>query len=122
RMPTYLVAGLGNPGAEYEWTRHNAGFLAVGRLLEMAGGGPWRMDDRRRCRMAEMSVEGNKVWLSQPTTYMNNSGQSVAAVVQYYKIPLERLLVVVDDSDLPLGRLRMRPSGTSGGHHGLESI
>src|SRR5258708_25018209 len=117
----YLVVGLGNPGAEYARTRHNAGFLAVERLA-----GRWRLEwsyeKKFNVRLARGEHGRSRVVLGEPQTYMNSSGEAVGALVRFYQVPLGRLLVVVDDADLPLGELRMRPGGSAGGHHGLESI
>lgn len=117
----YLVAGLGNPGSQYAQTRHNAGFLVVERFGGMFGA-DWEEDRKFRSRVARVSVGERKVWLCEPQTYMNASGEAIAPLAEYYKVPLERLLVVVDDADLPFGQIRLRASGSSGGHHGLESI
>ena len=113
--------GLGNPGAEYARTRHNAGFLVAECLADRLKAS-WRLQKRFDARIARAEAETGRVLLCQPQTYMNSSGEAVAAVMMYYRVPKTRLLVVVDDADLPLGLLRLRPSGSSGGHHGLESI
>jgi len=117
----YLIVGLGNPGAEYAKTRHNAGFLVVERLSERWRA-TWAYEKKFNVRLARAELAERRVWLCQPQTYMNSSGEAVAAVATFYQAPLGRLLVVVDDADLPLGELRLRPGGSSGGHHGLESI
>lgn len=116
-----LIAGLGNPGSEYARTRHNAGYLLVEEL-----GRRWAAEWREERRFSALVARGSRgpraVWLVRPLTYMNASGEAVGPVVRYYRVPVERVLVVVDDADLPLGTLRMRPGGSSGGHHGLESV
>lgn len=117
----YLVAGLGNPGAEYARTRHNAGFLVLERLAERWKIG-FRMESRFKARLAGASLGDLRIWLCQPQTFMNQSGEAVRAVMDYYQVPSQRLLVVVDDADLPLGELRLRTKGGCGGHHGLESL
>jgi PTH1 family peptidyl-tRNA hydrolase len=117
----YLIVGLGNPGSEYARTRHNAGFLVVERLAERWRAG-WAYDKKSNSQVARAERGERRVLLSQPQTYMNSSGEAVAALIGYYRAALSRLLVVVDDADLPLGELRLRPGGSSGGHHGLESI
>ena len=117
----YLIVGLGNPGREYEHTRHNAGFLLAERFAEK-GAGQWKEEKRFASRMAKTVRNGKTVFLCQPLTYMNVSGRAVQAVCQYYRLPLENLLIAVDDADLALGTIRLRPEGSSGGHHGLESI
>ena len=117
----YLIAGLGNPGADYARTRHNAGFLAVDRLV-----GRWQVswtyEKKFNARLASVQRGSRRVILCEPQTYMNSSGEAVGAVMAFYRVPHAGLLVVVDDADLPLGELRLRPGGSSGGHHGLESI
>jgi PTH1 family peptidyl-tRNA hydrolase len=117
----YLIVGLGNPGAEYAGTRHNAGFMVVERLA-----GRWRakwaLDDKFMSRLAKVARDGRRLMLGQPQTYMNQSGEAVGKLTKYFRIPLERLLAVVDDADLPLGEIRLRRQGSSGGHHGLKSI
>jgi PTH1 family peptidyl-tRNA hydrolase len=117
----YLIVGLGNPGTEYSQTRHNAGFL-VTETLAAKWLCSWRMERRFSARMARVDRNGARVLLCQPQTYMNASGEAVRAVIDYYRVVADRALVVVDDADLPVGTLRLRPGGSSGGHHGLESI
>jgi PTH1 family peptidyl-tRNA hydrolase len=112
---------LGNPGDEYARTRHNAGFLLVAALARRWGA-DWRKETRFSARVARARPDGTRVVLCQPQTYMNASGEAVGALVRFYQCPPERLLVVVDDADLPVGTLRLRPQGSSGGHHGLESV
>jgi PTH1 family peptidyl-tRNA hydrolase len=111
--------GLGNPGAEYARTRHNAGFQLTEHL---ARGWRAKWASKFRSRVARAERDGRQLLLCQPQTYMNESGEAVAAVMAFYRLSLERLMVVVDDADLPLGEIRMRARGSSGGHHGLESI
>src|SRR6266480_5945005 len=117
----YLIVGLGNPGAEYAGTRHNAGFMVVERLA-----GRWRakwvLRNKFMSRLAKVERDGRKLMLGQPQTYMNQSGEAVGKLTKYFRIPLERLLAVVDDADLPLGEIRLRRQGSSGGHRGLKSI
>src|SRR5256885_10022784 len=117
----YLIVGLGNPGAEYAGTRHTAGFMVVERLA-----GRWRAkwarDDKFMSRLAKVEHDGRKLMLGEPQTYMNQSGEAVGKLMAYFRIPLERLLAVVDDADLPLGEIRLRGQGSSGGHRGLETI
>jgi len=119
--PMHLIVGLGNPGADYAKTRHNAGFLLVERLAVR-----WKVDwnNERKfvARLAKARHGSGKILLCEPQTFMNLSGEAVAAVVQYYQLPLGKILVVVDDADLPLGEIRLRPGGGSGGHHGLDSV
>ena len=117
----YLVAGLGNPGADYARTRHNAGFMAV-ECFGKKFSADWKNEAKFQSRVARVEARGRKVILCEPQTYMNASGQAIAPVAAFYKVPLERILVVVDDADLPFGQVRLRAEGSSGGHHGLESI
>lgn len=119
--PMHLIVGLGNPGADYAKTRHNAGFLLVERLAERWKAG-WNTERKFTARMAKTGRGGKKILLCEPQTFMNLSGEAVAAVVKFYQLPLANVLVVVDDADLPLGEIRLRPGGGSGGHHGLESV
>ncbi len=116
----HLVVGLGNPGPEYELTRHNMGFLVVDELADRARAGPWR----RACRaeVAEGSLAGRPVVLAKPLTYMNRSGDAVVRLVDRYGVPLDRLVVIHDDLDLPFGALRIRTQGGHGGHKGIRSI
>ena len=115
--PVRLVAGLGNPGAEYAHTRHNIGFMIVDLLAHEAGV-TWEKSSRADAATAKL---GNAL-LVKPASYMNRSGQPLHAIAQFFKISPEQILVVVDDFSLPLGRLRIRQSGGPGGHNGLESI
>jgi PTH1 family peptidyl-tRNA hydrolase len=117
----FLLVGLGNPGREYARTRHNAGFLVVEELASRARVG---MDFERKfnARLARWNGAGRTLLLAEPQTFMNASGEAVAAVAEFYRVPVSRTLVVVDDADLPLGELRLRPKGSAGGHHGLESV
>jgi PTH1 family peptidyl-tRNA hydrolase len=117
----HLIVGLGNPGAEYARTRHNAGFLVAERLAERCRA-DWTYEKRLNARLARAERNSRRVLLCEPQTYMNSSGEAVGAVLAFYRVPLTGLLVVVDDADLPLGEIRLRPGGSSGGHHGLESI
>jgi len=111
------VVGLGNPGARYANTRHNVGFWVVDLLAGSAG---WR--ENPTFLVAEASPANTELLLVKPTTYMNSSGDAVMAIVQQYELVPEDVIVVVDDVHLPLGRLRLRRSGTHGGHNGLRSI
>ena len=117
----YLIVGLGNPGADYARTRHNAGFLVADRLAERWRAG-WAYEKKFNARLASAQRNERRALLCEPQTYMNSSGEAVGAVAAFYRVPFSALLVVVDDADLPLGELRLRPGGSSGGHHGLESI
>jgi PTH1 family peptidyl-tRNA hydrolase len=117
------VAGLGNPGDRYTGTRHNAGFEVVEAFARGAEGGAVRVD-RLDCRAltGRVRVAGESVLLAKPQTYMNLSGESVKGLMARHDVPPERLLVVVDDAALPVGRIRLRGSGSSGGQKGLQNV
>jgi PTH1 family peptidyl-tRNA hydrolase len=117
----FLIVGLGNPGAEYAKTRHNAGFLLVQKLAERWKAS-WTLEKKFSARVAKAERNEGRVLLCEPQTFMNSSGQAVGPLLGFYRVPHNRLLVAVDDADLPFGEIRLRPSGSSGGHHGLESI
>lgn len=119
--PLHLIVGLGNPGADYAKTRHNAGFLLVEKLAMQWKSG-WTNERKFASRIAKATHNGKKILLGEPQTYMNLSGEAVGSLTSFYQLPLTQLMVVVDDADLPLGEIRLRPGGSSGGHHGLESI
>jgi peptidyl-tRNA hydrolase, PTH1 family len=116
----FLVVGLGNPGIEYQWTPHNAGFLAIDRMVARTGA----VVSNRRCRAltATARIEGRDVVLAKPETFMNLSGLSVRALVEEFGAGRDDLLVVYDELALPLGALRVRAGGSSGGHNGARSI
>jgi peptidyl-tRNA hydrolase, PTH1 family len=116
----FLIVGLGNPGRRYEKTRHNLGFLALDRVAEKAGCS--FKFDKSNAELAITTWQGQPLLLVKPQTFMNLSGQAVAALVSYYKIDLDHVLVVLDDNDLALGRIRLRFQGSAGGHKGLKSI
>jgi PTH1 family peptidyl-tRNA hydrolase len=116
----YLIVGLGNPGPAYEGTRHNVGYRVVELLARRHGFPKAKRGFDGRC--AEGSIGGRPAFLLQPTTFMNDSGRSVAAALRALKLPLERVLVVHDHIDLPFGKLRLVDGGGSGGHNGLKSI
>jgi PTH1 family peptidyl-tRNA hydrolase len=117
----FLIVGLGNPGKDYAKTRHNAGFIVVDQLVRRWQA-DWKVEKKFNARMARAGRKEREALLCKPQTFMNSSGEAVAAVVNFYRIELPRVLVIVDDADLPLGQLRLRPGGSSGGHHGLESV
>ena len=117
----HLIVGLGNPGADYAKTRHNAGFM-LADLLVKRWRADWSAGKKFQSRVAKAERDGRRVVLCEPQTFMNASGEAVGAVVDFYQVPLRHLLVAVDDADLPLGEIRLRSRGSSAGHHGLESI
>lgn len=118
-MDKYLIVGLGNPGDEYDRTRHNTGFMVVDELAKSLGA---TFQDKRYGFVAEASIKGRKVFILKPTTYMNLSGNAVRYWLQKENIDQERMLVVVDDLSIPLGDFRLKGNGSNGGHNGLGNI
>ena len=116
----WLVVGLGNPGPKYEWTRHNVGFLVIDQPADRADIPVQKLKFQALTNTA--LIGGQSVLLMKPTTYMNLSGQAVGQAARFYKIPPERVLVISDDVALPQGKLRIRRSGSAGGHNGLKDI
>lgn len=116
----YLVVGLGNPGRQYEGTRHNAGFLVLDKLAEQLGVRINRLKFKALTTDAE--IGGKHVLLIKPQTFMNLSGQSVQEAMRFYKIPPEKTIIIFDDISLPPGRLRIRKKGSDGGHNGIKNI
>jgi PTH1 family peptidyl-tRNA hydrolase len=114
-----LLIGLGNPGSQYERTRHNVGFRVMDALATKYG---LRWERRNRAQLASGNIDAEKVVLVKPLTFMNNSGEAVSELVRWYKIQPEDILVIYDDLDLPVGQIRLRPKGSAGGHNGLSSI
>lgn len=119
--PIDLIVGLGNPGPEYEATRHNAGFWFVD-LLAREHGGHFSRERKLQGETAEIKLAGHRIRLLKPMTYMNLSGQSVGAAVNYYKIPTENVLVAYDELDLPPGRVQLKFDGSGAGHNGAGSV
>jgi peptidyl-tRNA hydrolase, PTH1 family len=115
-----LIVGLGNPGQEYSTNRHNIGFLCVNHIAKTHR---IALDDKRgKARIGIGNIAGNQVVLAKPQTYMNLSGESVGPLMQRYLVKLEDLIVIHDDLDLPLGKIRIRPDSSAGGHNGIKSI
>lgn len=119
-MSLQLVVGLGNPGAKYAGTRHNVGFMALERLAAREGVS-FRNQPKLHGLLAEVGQGDRRLRLLMPQTYMNDSGRAIRAALDWFSLDAEQLLVLVDDMDLPLGRLRLRQSGSAGGHNGLRS-
>ena len=116
----YLIAGLGNPGEKYKYTRHNVGFMAIDYLSAV-----WNISVKKikfRALIGEGNIGGEKIVLAKPSTFMNLSGESIAPMADYYKIPKENIIVIYDDVALPCGRLRIRAGGSDGGHNGMKSL
>ncbi len=116
----WLVAGLGNPGPQYENTRHNAGFKTIDVLCEKL---KTELNKKKfNANYGEATLKGEKVLLVKPQTFMNNSGEAVGKLSRFYKIPIERVIIISDDISLPVGKIRVRAKGSAGGHNGLKSI
>ena len=116
----YVIAGLGNPGRQYEKTRHNMGFLVADEFAAAHG-----IDVRKikhKALVGEGRIGGEKVLIVKPQTYMNLSGESLREVMNYYDVPMENLIVIYDDMDLQIGTLRIRKKGSSGSHNGMKSV
>ena len=118
--PEYIIAGLGNPGREYEYSRHNAGFLCLDILCNKYG----LKTDRLKYRALTCAalIDGKPCLVMRPQTFMNNSGEAIKAAADFYKIPPEKIIVIYDDISLPTGTLRIRRKGSAGGHNGIKSI
>jgi peptidyl-tRNA hydrolase, PTH1 family len=119
-MSSYIIAGLGNPGPTYQWTRHNAGFLFLDRLADVGSTTISRKAFSGLC--GEMNHAGHKLVLLKPQTFMNLSGKAVMQALQFYKLPPTQLIVVHDELDIPYGSVRFKQGGGHGGHNGLRSI
>lgn len=115
-----IIAGLGNPGKEYEHTRHNMGFDVIDELARRWHVTLWKED--MKAEIGQTLVNGEKVLLVKPLTYMNNSGEAVGAIARYYKVDLDDIYIICDDLDLPPGKTRIRKKGASGGHNGIKSL
>jgi PTH1 family peptidyl-tRNA hydrolase len=119
--PIRLVVGLGNPGSEHEWNRHNVGFWFL-QLLARQYSGQFKAESKFHGAACRIMVDGSECWLLQPTTFMNRSGQAVSSLARYFKIAPEQMLVAHDELDLPVGTTRLKWSGGAGGHNGLKDI
>lgn len=117
---SWIIVGLGNPGSQYDRTRHNVGFRVLDRLADSLGVKVNR--SRFKALTATAQIGGEKVLLLKPQTYMNASGLSVEPAAAFYKVPAERILVIFDDVSLPVGKIRIRAEGSAGGHNGLKSL
>lgn len=115
-----LVVGLGNPGKQYEVTKHNIGFMVIDAIADSVPHTPWK--EEQRAEVCSITVDGEKVLLVKPQTFMNASGESVGPLMRYYKIDPSDVYCIYDDMDLPVGKLRIRPNGSSGGHNGIKSL
>jgi PTH1 family peptidyl-tRNA hydrolase len=117
-----LIVGLGNPGKEYDGTRHNIGFAAINEFAQANDFGPWIHKKDLRCEMANARLGSTQVIAIKPTTFMNLSGEAVQAVAHFYKIPAERILAIYDEIDIEFGQIRLRTGGSSAGHNGVKSL
>ena len=117
---SHIVVGLGNPGGEYEKTRHNAGFIAIDRLCDSLGVKCDRAKFKALC--CEATIGENRVLIMKPQTYMNKSGEAISEASRFYKIPADKVIVISDDVTLAVGKLRIRAKGSAGGHNGIKSI
>lgn len=116
-----MIVGLGNPGSKYEQTRHNIGFMAIDRLVNEIDI-KFTEEKNFKALVGSTFIRGEKVYFVKPLTFMNNSGLAVRALLTYYNIPVDDLLVIYDDLDLELGKIRFRPKGSAGGHNGIKSL
>ncbi|MBN2087724.1 aminoacyl-tRNA hydrolase [Candidatus Peregrinibacteria bacterium] len=117
-----LIVGLGNPGKQYEKTRHNAGFIAIDYLARHFGFEKFKKMDKFSSEIAEGVIAGEKSMLVKPLTYMNLSGQAVSSILNFYKIPIEDFILIYDDAYVDFGSMRIKPDGSSGGHNGVQSV
>ncbi len=118
--PEFMVVGLGNPGRDYEFTRHNAGFLTLDHIAVEENTEIKKL--KYKALIGDTVISGHRCLLVKPQTFMNNSGEAVREISQFYKIPPEKIIVIFDDISLPCGKLRIRRKGTDGGHNGIKSI
>ena len=116
----FLVVGLGNPGAEYKGNRHNTGFMATDEIVRRYNFGAWK--SRFNAQVSEGVIDGEKVIVLQPQTFMNNSGQAVRAAMDFYKLPVSQVIVFHDEMDIPVGKVKAKVGGGAGGHNGLKSV
>lgn len=117
-----VFIGLGNPGREYENTRHNVGFMVLDAFLKQQGFPVFKKEKKFKAEVSEGSFYGEKILLVKPQTFMNLSGESLAAIKKFYKLEVEDFIVVYDDKDMEFGKIRVREEGSSGGHNGIKSI
>ena len=119
-IPMYIIAGLGNPGKQYDMTRHNIGFHTIDYMADKYGAKLNKL--KFKAVYGEANIGGEKVYLVKPQTFMNLSGDAIAEMAQFYKVPIENIIVINDDISLDVGRIRVRAKGSAGGHNGLKSI
>jgi len=117
-----LIIGLGNPGKEYAWTRHNVGFMVIDQIIKDLKLSELKLEEKRKAETTTSGEGRDKILLAKPQTFMNLSGEAVGALLRFYKIRPQNLIVIVDDVNLELGDVRVRERGSAGGHNGLKSI
>lgn len=117
-----LIVGLGNPGAKYEKTWHNLGWLAVEKFRQQSAFEPFKLSKKMRAEISLGKLSGEKIILAEPQTFMNDSGLAASALANYYQVPLRDIIVIHDDIDLPLGRIRIAKNSSAGGHNGVKSL
>ena len=117
-----LIIGLGNPGTKYQNTRHNAGFKAIDFLAKYFGFDKFKLSTKHKAELSEGQIADERVILVKPQTYMNLSGNTAQSLSRFYKIPIDDIMAIYDDADIPFGTLRIRPSGSAGGHNGVRSL
>ncbi|HUN24894.1 MAG TPA: aminoacyl-tRNA hydrolase [Steroidobacteraceae bacterium] len=120
--PLKLVVGLGNPGARYARTRHNAGFWLIEELARRFGAGALRLETRHQAELARARIGTSELWLAKPMTFMNASGGAVASLAHFYRVPPEEILVAYDELDFPPGKVRLKQGGGAAGHNGVRDI
>lgn len=119
---TVLLVGLGNPGKEYAKTRHNIGFMCLDAFVEKQGFDPWIEKKDLKCLITSQTLGNSRVIAIKPTAFMNHSGEAAQAVAHFYKVPLQQIIVVYDELDIPFGQIRTRMGGESAGHNGIKSV
>lgn len=115
-----LVVGLGNPGSEYAKTKHNVGFMVIDAIASEVEHTPWKMQDK--AEICTFTLDGEKIMLVKPQTFMNLSGEAIGPLMRFYKLSPEDVYCVYDDMDLPVGKIRIRLNGSAGGHNGIKSL
>jgi PTH1 family peptidyl-tRNA hydrolase len=119
---TMLIVGLGNTGKEYDLTRHNVGFLCADKLQQALDAPDWTQKKDLKCLLTSVQAAEKRIIIIKPTTFMNLSGEAVQAVMHFYKVPLENVVVIHDELDIPFGQIRTRIGGSSAGHNGIKSV
>lgn len=117
-----LIVGLGNPGKEYEKTRHNVGFLVIDKIRNNENFTSWKFEKKFKSEISQGEILTQKIILAKPETFMNNSGEAVSLIANYFKIPIEEIIIIHDDLDLPLAKIRISQNSSSAGHNGVQSI